>query len=302
MSGPIISDDFARDLEPLTGIWVDQGAQRYPEEFRKYFNVVNHDGAYFDDMMYSTLGKLQRKPQGDAVRYDKMSQRWSQRHNATAYALGVNITYEAIRDGNALDLAKMTLTELGKSSAELANTIVHNVFNNAFSSSYTGGDGKELCATDHPTDDGSTSNELATPASLSIASLKQSYIEMKAMTDLRGNKIKIMPKKLLIPRELVFDAAVIMKSSDDPTTSDRSVNPWGAVGLFSEVIVSDWLSSTTKHFLLTDKSERGLIFFERDPLMVFRDKDTDTMNAKFVVYRRFGASWTDYNCVFGNAI
>lgn len=298
----ISTGDFAKDLEPLTGVWVDQGSKRYPEQFKQFFKTVNYDGAYFEDQMYSSLGMLQRKPQGEAIRYDKMSQRWGKRHTATAYALGVNVTYEEIRDGVALDMAQRVLTELGRSAAELRNTVVHNVLNNAFSSSYVGGDGIELCSTVHPTDEGTTSNELATPASLSIASLKQSYIEMKSMTDLRGNKLHFMPKKLVIPRELVFDAAVIMKSVDDPTTSDRSVNPWGAVGLFNEVVVSDWLTSATKHFIMTDNQDRGLIFFERDPLMTFRDKDTDTMNAKFVVYTRFGAAWTDYNCIFGNAI
>ena len=36
-----------------------------------------------------------------------------------------------------------------------------NVLNNAFNSSFAGGDGKELLATDHPTIAGTFSNELA---------------------------------------------------------------------------------------------------------------------------------------------
>lgn len=298
-----MSGDFAKDLEPITGMWVDQGAARHPEEFKRFFKTVTSSTAYYEDQMTKGLRTLEPKPEGDSVKFAKTTQGWGVRHSATAYGLGVNITYEAIRDGVALNQAQRILTELGRAAAELRNVRVHEILNNAFSATFqTGGDGKELCATDHPTDEGNTSNELATPTALSIASLKQMFIEMDAMKAIDGSPIKVDGQSLLIPRQLIFDANVIMKSAEDPTTSDRSVNPWGAAGMFKEIHVSRWLTSATKHFILTDRNERGLQFFERDPLTTFRDRDTDTMNAKFVVYTRFGRGWTDYNCIFGNAI
>ena len=63
-----------------------------------------------------------------------------------------------------------------------------NVLNNAFNSSFAGGDGKELCATDHPTIAGTFKNELSTSADLNETSLEQSLIDIAALTDERGLK------------------------------------------------------------------------------------------------------------------
>ena len=61
-----------------------------------------------------------------------------------------------------------------------------NVLNNAFSSSYVGGDGKELCATDHPTvGAGDLRNELATAADLNETSLEQALIDIADFKDER---------------------------------------------------------------------------------------------------------------------
>lgn len=298
----ISAGDFAKDLEPLTGSWVDQGAARYGEEYAKIFKVVRKDQAYFEDQMYSTLGMLQRKSEGDSVRFDKMSQRWGKRYSPTAYALGINITHEAIADGTALDKAQMALTELGRASAELANTLAHDYLNLAFGTTNVGGDGKELCATDHPTDDGTTSNELAVPAALSEASLRQMFIEMADMTDLRGNRLLVKPRKLIVPRDLMFDAEVILKSEYKPGSMNNDVNSIVSTNLLPEGhMVSDWLSSATAWFIKTDNDMNGLTFFDREPLRVFNDKDVDTLNAKIIVYRRFDCGWTNYNCIVGSA-
>lgn len=297
----ISTGDFVKDLEPLTGAWVDQGAARYGEEYAKIFQIVRKEAAYFEDQTYSTLGMLQRKPEGDSVRYDKMSQRWGVRYTPTPYALGVNITLEAIADGTALDKAQMALTELGRSCAELRNTLAHDYLNTGFTVA-NGGDGKALLATDHPTDDGVTSNELATPAALSEASLKQLFIEMKDMTDLRGNRIRVMPKKLIVPRALMFDADVILKSEYKPGVADNDINSIVSTKLIpGGHMVSDWLSSSTAWFVLTDNDNNGLKFFDRVPMMTMKDKDTDTFNAKIVVYTRFGVGHTNYNCIVGSA-
>ena len=58
------------------------------------------------------------------------------------------------------------------------------ILNNAFNSSFTGGDGKELCATDHPLSSGGTlSNELSTAADLNETSLENSLIDIANFKD-----------------------------------------------------------------------------------------------------------------------
>lgn len=302
MSSPISTGDFISDLEALSGVWVDQGYLRRGEEFAKHFKVVNNERAYFEDMTYASVRMPVLKDEGDAVAYSKASQRWSKRHIAQPYALGVQITHEMIADGVALDYASMVLQDLGAGLSDLKNATAYDVLNNAFSGSYLGGDGIRLCSASHVTDAGVTSNTLATPAALSVASIKQAYIEMKAMTDLAGNPIRPQPKSVLIPRDLFADAEIIGKSVGLPGTTDNDINYVKSSGIISGGFeISDWLDSATAYFILTNADQRGLIFFEREKKMVGRDRDSDTMNAKILVYSRFDASWTDYNCVFGNA-
>ena len=49
------------------------------------------------------------------------------------------------------DLRSRYTKALARSMANTKQVKAANVLNNAFNSSFAGGDGKELCATDHPT-------------------------------------------------------------------------------------------------------------------------------------------------------
>lgn len=299
----ISTGDFAKDLEPLQGMWVDMGYGRYGDDYKKVFKVRNIDKAYVEDAMISDLGLFQQKREGDATRYDKMRQLYEKRYSPTAYSLGCKITHEQIQDGIALDIAERVLRNMGSSAADTVNTIAYNVIGRAFNSSYTGADGKELCATDHPTEEGTTSNELASAASLSEASLKQAFIEMKSMKTLRGNKRMVNPNKLLVPRDLLWDAQILVKSVGRTGTADNDINPIKSEGLFpGGVVSSDWLTSATNWFIISDADQNGLQLIMRESLRTFRDRDFETMNVCIMSYLRFDAGWTDYNHLFGSAI
>ena len=102
---------------------------------------------------------------------------------------------------------------LARSMANTKQVKAANVLNNAFSSSAAGGDGKELCATDHPIVAGTDRNELSTAADLNETSLEQSLIDIAAFTDERGLKIAAQGVKMIIPSALQFTAERLMKSA-----------------------------------------------------------------------------------------
>ena len=80
--------------------------------------------------------------------------------------LGFAITEEAVED-NLYDRISARYTRaLARSMANTKQVKAANVLNNAFDPNFTGGDGKELCATDHPLVAGTLSNELATACRL----------------------------------------------------------------------------------------------------------------------------------------
>jgi hypothetical protein len=73
-----------------------------------------------------------------------------------------------------------------------------NVYNRAFNTSYTGGDGKAMIVSDHPNMAGGTSsNVIATAADLSEAALEQACIDIAGFTNDRGLLIGVRPEALI---------------------------------------------------------------------------------------------------------
>ena len=134
------------------------------------------------------------------------------------------ITEEAIEDNLYDRLAGRYTRALARSMANTKQVKAANVLNNAFNSSFTGGDGVELCSTAHPLANGGTlANELATAADLSETSLEQSLIDIAAFVDERGLKIAMQGRKLIIPKELQFTAERILKSPQRVGTADNDI-------------------------------------------------------------------------------
>ena len=116
-------------------------------------------------------------------------------------------------DGIAATVALRRAEALAFSIRQTIETVAANILNRAFNPAFTYGDGVELCSDVHPNVTGGTwSNELATPADLSEASLEQAVIDISDFRSDKGLQIAVRPKKMIIPVELVFEAERILKS------------------------------------------------------------------------------------------
>ena len=127
------------------------------------------------------------------------------------------------------------------------------VLNNAFDANFAGGDGVELCSTDHPTLAGTFSNELAVASDLNETSLEQALIDVAAFTDERGLKIAAQGTKLIIPSALQFTADRLMNSAGRVGTADNDINAVRNMGMVPQgYTVNHYLTSNKKWFLKTD--------------------------------------------------
>ena len=175
------------------------------------------------------------------------------------------------------------------------------VLNNAFDSTVTGGDGKELCATDHPLINGGTfSNEPSTAADLNETSLEDALISIAGFVDERGLKIALRGTKLIIPRQLQFTAERLMSSVLRSATSDNDVNAIRSMGMLPQgYTVNDFLTDTDAFFIMTD-TPRGFLHFERTPLSTNMEADFDTGNMRYKARERYSFGFSDPRCVFGS--
>jgi hypothetical protein len=96
------------------------------------------------------------KVEGQGVSFDTASESYSARYTHETVALAFALTEEAIEDNLYDRLGARYTKALARSMAHTKQVKAASILNNAFNSSFTGGDGKELCATDHPLASGGT--------------------------------------------------------------------------------------------------------------------------------------------------
>ena len=263
------------------------------------FEKLSSEQAYEEDVEAIGFGLMSVKGQGGGVNYDTAQQGYVSRYTALTYSIGYMVTMEEIQDNLYEKVSLKRATKLARSVYETEEIVHANVLNRAFTAAYAGGDGKELIATDHPTLTGNQSNELTTAADLSEASLEDLIIQINGATDSRGLKFANMPKSLIVPRQLEFDAARIMKSMLTPDSANNAMNvvrgsiPDGAV-------MWRYLTDEDAWFVKTDCPE-GLTHFTRMPVEFDEDGDFDTKNRKYSAVARWSQGWSNWRGIYGSA-
>lgn len=302
MANPITTGSFPKALLPGVKEWFGDSYKELPTFYDKIFNVVKSDSAYEEYVETSGLGLAPVKPEGSAIQYDSHAQGPTTRLTNVTYGLGFIITEEAREDNKYMKLARSRSRMLGRAMRQTKEIVHANIFNRAFTSAYAGGDGKELIATDHPTLNGTQSNELTVAADLSEASIEELIIQMQSATDSRGHRIGLMPKTLVVGPGSMFEATRILKSIGRVGSSDNDVNALREMGMFpGGVIVWPFLTDPDAWFIITDiPGEEGLVSLQRRALKVEDDNDFDTSNAKFKATERYVPGWVDWRAVWGS--
>jgi phage major head subunit gpT-like protein len=251
--------------------------------------------------MLTGFAGAETKQEGAPVVFDQASEAYTSRYTHETIALAFAITEEAIEDNLYDRLASRYTRALARSMANTKQVKAAAVLNNAFNSSFTGGDGKELIATDHPLANGGTfSNELATAADLNETSLEQSLIDIAAFVDERGLRIAIQGRKLIVPKELQFTAERILKTPLRTATADNDINAIKNMGMIPEGYrVNHFLTDTDAFFIMTD-APNGLKHFVRSPIKTAIEGDFDTGNVRFKARERYVFGFSDPRGIFGS--
>ena len=297
---PITTGSFAKDLWPGVKTWYGLKYKEYPLQYTSCFDITKSSLAFEEEVGATGFGLAQVKPEGSSITYDDMSQGFVTRYTHITYSLGFIVTREMKEDGIAVTKSIARAGSLAFSNRQTKETICANIFNRAFNSSYVGGDGKEMCATDHPNKSGGTwRNELSTAADLSEAALEQAYIDIEDFKNDRGLLISVHPTHLLIPSELRFEADRILESPLRVAVANNDINALKNTGAIGGYMVNNYLTDADAWFLKTDCPD-GLRYFERRGDELDLDSDFDTENAKFKSTMRFSVGHTDPRGVFGS--
>jgi hypothetical protein len=292
---------LAKELEPGLNALFGMEYGRYENQHSEIYTTESSDRAFEEEVMLSGFGAAPVKQEGSGVSFDDANESFTARYNHETIALAFAITEEAVED-NLYDRISARYTRaLARSMAHTKQVKAAAVLNNAFDSSVTGGDGKELCATDHPLINGGTfANEPSVAADLNETSLEDALISIAGFVDERGLKIALRGTKLIIPRQLQFTAERLMSSVLRSATSDNDVNAIRSMGMLPQgYTVNDFLTDTDAFFIMTD-TPRGFLHFERTPLSTNMEADFDTGNMRYKARERYSFGFSDPRCVFGS--
>ena len=284
-------------LHALFGLEYDS----YENQHEEIFDTESSERAFEEEVMLSGFGEAPIKGEGAAVVYDTAQESFTSRYTHETIALAFALTEEAIEDNLYDTLSSRYTRALARSMNTTKQVKAANVLNNAFNSSFVGGDGKELCATDHPTVGNiDLRNELSTASDLNETSLEQSLIDIADFKDERGLKINAQATKLIIPPALQFVADRLMESPGRVQTSDNDINAIRNMGMVPQgYVVNNYLTDTDAFFIKTDVPN-GLKHFVRTPVQTSMEGDFETGNVIYKARERYSFGFSDWRGIFGS--
>jgi len=297
----ITRSQLLKELEPGLNALFGLEYVRYDNEHSEIFDTENSDRAFEEEVMLSGFGQAPVKGEGAAISYDTAGEAFTARYTHETIALAFAITEEAVEDNLYDKLSARYTRALARSMSNTKQVKAASVLNNAFSSSYKGGDGVSLINSAHPTTGGGNlSNTLATQADLNETSLEQALIDIAAFIDERGLKIALRGMKLIIPSALQFTAERILKSEQRVGTADNDINAIKTGGYMPQgFCVNHFLTDPDAFFIKTD-APNGMKHFVRSPIKTAMEGDFETGNARYKARERYSFGWSDPRAMYGS--
>lgn len=295
-----ISEQWANLLEPGLREVFFQTSQALAAQSRipMLFDVINSTKAAEHFQSIGGMGDWSEYK--GAIRYDDLEAGYLTTLTHAEYAQGFVIERKLV-DDDQYSLFMDRPVELATSAMRTREKHAASVFNNAFSSSYPGGDGVALCSNSHPKSPGNAAvQDNSGTLSLSYANVSATRLLMQAMTDDRGNIIACNPDTLLVPPELEETANDIWKTDNKVDTADRRANY--VATYLRRVIMWPYLTDSNAWFLIDSAMarqalkwiDRVQLEFALDPTSNFR------LESRWRGYMRYSYGFRDWRWVYGN--
>jgi hypothetical protein len=141
-AGTITTGNHPKALWPGMHAFFGTTYGEYQEEWRDLVEVQKSSKNYEEDTLVTGFGQMPIKPEGSGVSYDSETQGFTKRYTHTVWGLGYIVTQEEMEDNLYEVVSKKRIKRLAFSARQTKENIVANVYNRAFNSSYTGGDGE----------------------------------------------------------------------------------------------------------------------------------------------------------------
>jgi len=274
-----------------------------PSQYDKIFEKTESKMALERTAEMRFLGLAQLKTEGGQTSFDNNAgERFVYNQEHMEIALGYAITRKAIDDNLYKTQFKPSNLGLMESFHQTKEIYGANTLNTATTyNASVGGDGKALCATDHPIDGSTIANRPTVDVDLNEASLLNAMVAIRTnFKDQAGLKIFARGRKLVVPPQLEPVAIRLTKTELRPGTANNDVNAIlsTAGGLTDGYMVNDYLTSQFAWFLLTNIP--GLAYMERVAFETDMQVEFTTDNLLVKGYERYSFGYFNYRSIYGS--
>jgi len=283
----------------LNAIFQD-GLTSWGEEYRKVCNVLNSTRQSEADSYESGFGLMPVKAEGVAALYDTILPGIKETYSHLTYALGYELTEEAVEDNlQTPETFNKLPTALNRSAIESVEISAANVINNGFA--INGFDGVPLFSRLHPNLDGTTqANTPAVQADLSVTSLTAGLTAIEKFVDERSLQRPTKAVLLVVPVDSWNIAEELLGSEYAPYVANNEVNALQKKDL--QYFVYHYMTDTDAWVLLAEKGMHLIKFFWRVKLGALRrGTDFDSTNLKHLARMRFSVGYSHWMGTYGSS-
>ena len=266
-----------------------------PTIYQDIFKLNSSTKSTEKDSSISAIGKWAEKTEGAEVNWDSIYQGYDKTYTHKTWSDGFIVTREMYDDDQFNKMNNLP-AQLGIGAAITVDGEGADVFNNAFDTSYTGGDGYCLCSASHPRPDGGDAQSNLDANTLTETNLETAIVNGAGILSGKGVIVGVQYNTLLVPAALEKEAVILMKSMLRSGTGNNDTNAY--LNDRFKIVVWPRLTSATNWFLI-DSRIAQLNHFWRVAPEFDSWMDGNTKNSKHTGYMRFIQGWSDWRGVYG---
>jgi len=286
-------DLFLQRLAILERV-VHMNHERWPSQIPAVFSMESTDQPFRNYTGVSGLGTFSEVAESGLAPEDAVRQLYDKKLTPLKYMKALVHSRETM-DDDKFNIFNKKNIQLADSFGQSKDILAADLFNQGDTNSaalYLAADGENIFDTAHLIDSAGTGDNLLTGADLSVTSLQSAFTLLRRTKDDRGLPMMMKGNKLIVPMELEFKAAQLVKSVDDSSTTDRATSSF--VDQNYTYMVWDYLTDASAWGVrsnFADKTE-GWIWLTRQSMDLNSDVDIRTESLVTVASERFA-----YGCV-----
>lgn len=237
------------------------------------------------------------EPFQGSIPYDDTGEGYKTDYTHLEYARGIKIERRLVLN-DQYSVINRRPQALGLAAYRRRETDGASILNNSFNAAIVGGDGVSLCNSAHPSKVGGTNQSNVSTDSFSPTAVETARQTMTQFKSNRDNVITVKPDMLIVPLQLEEKAFELINSKGKVDTAQNNAN--FHQGKYKLAVWNNYLTSSSKWWMVdSELMKMFLLWFDREPVQFFKDRDFDTLQAKYAGYAYYSFGWSDWRWVMG---